>query len=120
MTSGTTTTPTTATTTTPNTTTHSTTTRPTTTRPTTTRHTTPSTTTQTTGTTSTGITLPPATTTAPNPGHHRRHRHPILVAAPAGGSGHVPAWLIAGLALSGVLILSGLGGFVFTRTRRGR
>src|SRR5947207_4159352 len=94
MTSGTTTTPTTATTSTPSTTTHSTTTRPTTTRPTTTRHTTPSTTTQTTGTTSTGITLPPATTTAPNPGHHRRHRHPILVAAPAGGSGHVPAWLI--------------------------
>jgi hypothetical protein len=44
----------------------------------------------------------------------------VLVAAPAGGSGHAPVWLIAGLALSGVLILSGLGGFVFTRTRRGR
>jgi hypothetical protein len=43
----------------------------------------------------------------------------VLVASPAGGGGHVPVWLIAGLALAGVLILSGLGGFVFTRTRRG-
>ncbi|MGZ6728833.1 MAG: hypothetical protein ACXVFC_05955 [Gaiellaceae bacterium] len=44
----------------------------------------------------------------------------MLAASPAGGSGHVPVWLVAGLALSGLLILSGLGGFVFTRTRRGR
>jgi len=44
----------------------------------------------------------------------------VLAAGSSGGSGHVPLWLVAGLALSGALILSGLGGFVFTRTRRGR
>jgi len=30
---------------------------------------------------------------------------------------HFPRWAIAGFALAGALILSGLGGFVYTRTR---
>ena len=38
-----------------------------------------------------------------------------LAAAPS--DRRFPRWAIAGFALSGVLILSGVGGFVFTRTR---
>jgi hypothetical protein len=33
-------------------------------------------------------------------------------------SASFPVWAIVGFALAGVLILSGLGGFLYTRTRR--
>jgi hypothetical protein len=36
----------------------------------------------------------------------------------ASGPQSFPVWAIAGFAIAGVLILSGLGGFLYTRTRR--
>jgi hypothetical protein len=36
----------------------------------------------------------------------------------AASTASFPVWAIIGFALAGVLILSGLGGFVYTRTRR--
>ena len=45
-------------------------------------------------------------------GPRHRHRRAVLAAGSSGSSGHAPLWLVAGLALSGVLILSGLGGIL--------
>jgi hypothetical protein len=39
------------------------------------------------------------------------------VAPVAASTASFPVWAIAGFALAGVLILSGLGGFLYTRTR---
>jgi hypothetical protein len=40
------------------------------------------------------------------------------VAPVAASSASFPVWAIVGFAVAGVLILSGLGGFLYTRTRR--
>jgi hypothetical protein len=55
------------------------------------------------------------TTTAETP-----KKPPIKPAAApvAASSASFPAWAIVGFAVAGVLILSGLGGFLYTRTRR--
>ena len=58
---------------------------------------------------------PASTTTTTSRVHRRKHRRTV-VAAPA-TAGHFPRWAIVGFTLAGVLIVSGLGGFVFTRTR---
>ena len=57
-----------------------------------------------------------ATTTTKAPG--RKHKRKLLPAAavPASGRGF-PRWVIVGFVLAGVLIISGLAGFVYTRTR---
>jgi hypothetical protein len=54
------------------------------------------------------------TTTTPRAHHRRKHRRTVAAAATAR---HFPRWAIVGFTLAGVLIVSGLGGFVFTRTR---
>jgi len=60
--------------------------------------------------------VPASTVTTPKArGHrHRKHVKAVPTAAPRKG---FPLWVTAGFTLAGVLILSGLGGFIFTRTR---
>jgi hypothetical protein len=55
------------------------------------------------------------TTTAKTP-----KKMPVTPAAApvAASSASFPIWVIVGFAVAGVLILSGLGGFLYTRTRR--
>jgi hypothetical protein len=49
----------------------------------------------------------------------RKHKRKLAPAAvvPA-SSQRFPRWVIVGFALAGILIVSGLAGFVWTRTRR--
>jgi hypothetical protein len=66
-----------------------------------------------------GVTASPndttgTTTTTTTP--HRHHRH-VQQVAPVPSARTFPRWAIGGFALAGVLIVSGLAGFVFTRTR---
>jgi len=55
------------------------------------------------------------TTKAPARKHHRKQTLPAAAVAPSSPS--FPRWVIAGFVLAGVLIVSGLAGFVYTRSR---
>ena len=63
--------------------------------------------------TTNATTSAPTTTTTPRTHRHRRAQQIV----PQATAKEFPRWAIGGFALAGVLIITGLAGFVFTRTR---
>ena len=56
-------------------------------------------------------------TTTTTPAHKKHHKKTLPAAAVVASTPHFPRWVIAGFVLAGILIVSGLASFVYTRTR---